>query len=473
VNPLPRIAAWATLVFACFAAAGEPPNILFIQTDDQAPWALGLVEPMADTPNMDKLFKSGAWFKNSYVTTPVCTPSRVSTMTSRYSSEFGITDWLNPRREAERGLAVEVPVWPRDLKAAGYTTGLIGKWHLGLPDAHHPTAFGFDYFMGHRHGGWSNDKPTLEKDGKDQKFEKMTVEILRDEVIAYLRRHKNDRFCLAWHTRAPHTRWLPVAPEDWTPFEKLNVDLPHPDYPDLNKERVERMTREYLASVRSVDSNLGLVLAELDTLGLADNTVVVFTSDHGYAMGHNGIWHKGNGHWVVNKMPAATENIPRGQRPNMYDTTIKVPTAVRWPGRIKPGTVIEAPVTNLDWYPTLCAIAGVDFGDEKPFLRGRDLVPAMTTGRATWPDEVYCEYSTLHQSRTHMRMVRTPDWKLVRDFLNPERDELFDLKNDPGETTNAINKADPELVAALHGKIIAQMRELIDPVVYEAESVNE
>lgn len=457
---------FVVLCFLGFTSFGfsAPPNILFIQTDDQAPWALGLVEPMADTPNMDRLFREGAWLKNSYVTTPVCTPSRISTMTGRYSSEFGITDWLNPRKETERGLDPKAPVWPQRLKAAGYHTGLIGKWHLGLPDAHHPTVFGFDYFMGHRHGGWPNNKPTLEKDGEQVKYDAMTVEVLRDEVVAFLRRNKEKPFCLAWHTRAPHTAWLPVADEDWAPFEDLDIVFPHPDYPNLDKPRLIKMTRQYLASVRSVDSNLGIVLKELDELGLRDNTIVIFTSDHGYNMGHNGIWHKGNGHWVTQPAPNAQPNIPKGQRPNMYDNAIKVPTAIRWPGQIKPGTVIDAPVSNLDWFPTLCAMGGTK-AKASTTQRGRNLLPVLTgAATADWPNEVYAEYSTIHQSQTHMRMIRTAEWKLVRDFLNPQRDELFSLTDDPGETTNLLAEADPVLLKTLDAKIRAQMSAIKDPL---------
>ena len=146
---------------------------------------------------------------------------------------------------------------------------------------------------------------------------------------------------MSLHYRAPHARWLPVRDEDWAPFDELDPKLPHPDYPDLNVEKVKRMTREYLASTAGVDRNVGKIMEELELLKLADNTIVIFSSDHGYNMGHNGIWHKGNGHWVVNNPPPATPNIPRGQRPNMYDHSIRVPTAVRWPSVVKPNTVIN------------------------------------------------------------------------------------------------------------------------------------
>ena len=144
------------------------------------------------------------------------------------------------------------------------------------------------------------------------------------------------------------------------PFEKLDPKLPAPDYEGLDFSRVKRFTREYLASTRGVDRNVGRLLKTLDDAGLRENTVIVFTSDHGYNMGHNGIWHKGNGHWILKKdaLPLATANIPAGQRPNMYDNSLRVPTCVVWPGGTKPGTRIDSSVTNLDWYPTMQAVVG-------------------------------------------------------------------------------------------------------------------
>ena len=136
------------------------------------------------------------------------------------------------------------------------------------------------------------------------------------------------------------------------------------------------MTREYLASVHGVDRNLGRLLSLLDELKLAENTLVVFTSDHGYNLGHNGIWHKGNGHWVLTEPPPATPNIPKGQRPNLYDHSLRVPCIVRWPGVVKPGTVVVRTVTMLDWFPTLLAAAGVEEPKDVP-VRGRNVLPLL------------------------------------------------------------------------------------------------
>ena len=452
--------------------AASRPNIVFVYTDDQAPWAIEVSGyPHAETPQMDRLFREGAHLVSSFTTTPVCSPSRASLMASRYGSELGITDWLHPEREPEDGLDPAVMTWPEVLQASGYATGLVGKWHLGLPDRFHPTKTGFDYFMGFRSGGSTPADPVLEKDGKEQPFKGFTPDILTDHAIEFLRGVHDHPFLLALHFRAPHASWLPVAEEDWAPLESLDPTLPHSGYPKLDVERVKRMTREYLASVRSVDRNLGRLLRALDAMNLTANTVVIYSSDHGYNMGHNGIWHKGNGHWVLTENPPATENVPEGQRPNMYDQSIRVPTAVRWPGVVEPGARITETVSNLDWYPTILAMAGVD-PPAGETIRGRNIVPLLKGEKPSWDNDFYAEYSTRHQSRTHMRMYRTARWKLVRDFLNPERDELFNLQKDPGETTNVFNDDSPEVQAVikgLHTKILAKMREFNDPALELAE----
>lgn len=449
------------------------PNILFIMTDDQAPWAVGAANnPDARTPNMDRLFREGAYLTNCFTPTPVCSPSRATLMTSRYGSELGITDWINPRREPEHGLDPATVTWPELLAEGGYSTGLVGKWHLGDQDRHHPTRTGFQYFMGFRGGGTSPRNPSLEVEGEVRKLEGYTYDLLTDHALGFLDRSaENARdgkpFLLSVHYRAPHAPWLPAPEEDWAPFKDADPRIPHPDYPKLDLPRVKRVMREYLASVAGVDRNLGRILKRLDDLRVADNTLVVFTSDHGYNMGHNGVWHKGNGHWILTDPPAGTANVPRGQRPNMYDHSIRVPTAVRWPGVVKPGTRITRTVSHLDWYPTLTEAAGVRIPAGTK-IRGRSILPLLKGRRpGKWSNDFYAEYSTHHQTRTHMRMYRTERWKLVRDFLNEGRDELYDLKQDPEERTNRIADPRPEVrraISDLHARILARMREVGDPV---------
>lgn len=456
------------------AAEKSQPNILFLFTDDQAPWALEASgHPHAVTPHMDSLVKEGAYLTNAFTVTPVCSPSRASLISGRYGSELGITDWIHPQREPKLGLPTDTTTWVQLLQKAGYHTGLVGKWHLGTPDSMHPTKFGYDYFMGFRTGGAPTKDPTLEKNGKNEKMEGLTTDILTDYALEFLKSSPSDKpFCLSLHYRAPHTRWLPVAEEDWAPFAELDPTIPNPDYPNLDVPRVKRMTREYLASVAGVDRNVGRILQLLKDKGLDENTIVIFSSDHGYNMGHNGIWHKGNGHWVLTKNPPATENIPNGQRPNMYDNSIRIPTIIRWPGTVKPGIRIEQTVSNLDWFPTLLEMAGVEMPSDVK-VHGTSIVPILQGKDIDWDNEFYAEYSTKHQSHTHMRMIRTPEWKLIRDFLNEGRDELYHLTDDPAEANNLINSDSPEvkaIIKELDAKILDNMKAINDPVLASASS---
>ncbi|MDP7276848.1 MAG: sulfatase-like hydrolase/transferase, partial [Planctomycetaceae bacterium] len=302
-------------------------------------------------------------------------------------------------------------------------------------------------------------------DGTTVKVPGLLPDVLTSEAIRWISREDPRPFLLSLHYRAPHSPWLPVAEEDWEPFAGLDPTLPHPDYPNLDTRRVKRMTREYLASMKSVDRNVGRLLAVLRSHGLERETVVIYSSDHGYNMGHNGIFHKGNGHWVLKNPPPAVPNIPRGQRPNMYDHSLRVPTAIRWPGVVRSGLTLDQTISNLDFFPTILAIAGVSLppGTQQ---RGRSFLPLLKGEQMEWQNDLFAQYDTKHQSRTSMRMYRTRRWKLVRDFLNPGRDEMFDLRKDPGETSNLLKKSTPAVQMIrdrLSDKLVARMRAIKDP----------
>ncbi len=455
------------------APRGDHPSVLFVYTDDQAPWGFGASGyAQAHTPHIDQLASEGVYLKNSFVTTPVCSPARASLMTSRYASEYGILDFIpHPGHRLydstkTMGLDPASVTFAEVIRASGYVTGLVGKWHLGdwtvsESDTYHPTNHGFGYFMGLTGGGTTPADPTLEEDGVVRTLPGLTTDILTDRAIDFLRRHRGQPFLLCLNYRAPHSRWLPVADEDWAPYEDLDPIIPNPDYPGLDVERVKRMTREYLASITGVDRNLGRVLRVLDELSLTRSTVVVFTSDHGYNMGHNGIYHKGNGIWATTSLPEATRNIAAKYRPNMYDHSIRVPAIVRWPGVVRAGSVIEQTTTSLDWYPTLVEITGADLPAEHA-VRGRSMVPLLEgEAPADWNQDYYGEYSMINYCRAFMRCYRTPEWKLVRDFLNPDRDELYDLQNDPAEAHNLIGESDARIERIIR-RLDAKIREHMD-----------
>jgi uncharacterized sulfatase len=326
--------------------------------------------------------------------------------------------------------------------------------------------------MGHIQGAFPVINPHFYQNDKRILLKGLTADVLADDVIARMESHINDKqkrpFIIAWHTRAPHTKWLPVAPEDMAPYDKPDFRADVPDYPDLDRERVDQWMKQYLASTRSVDRNLGRVMAALETKGIADNTIVIYTSDHGYNIGHHGIWHKGNGIWILKHTVPRKGNIGANARPNMWENSIRVPTMVRWPGRIKPGVRIDADTTNLDWLPTILAMAGIE-QPQALGLRGENLVPLLTGKKNdTQRDGVFSFLSFYedyaYQFLSELRMWRTDRWKLVRDFRNPHLDELYDLKNDPGELRNQINNPKHSaIVDVLHAKILHEMRDSNDP----------
>ena len=460
---------WSVVSSRATAADAGRPNIVFILADDLAPTALGFTgNKQLATPHVDRIAREGARLTGAFVTTPVCSPSRAALVVSRYSSELGILDWINAKEEPEHGLDVNLTTWMQLLERSGYRTGLFGKWHLGTAERFHPTRRGYQEFVGFRDGGRPPRDAVLEIDGQDVKTEGFIVDVVTDRALEFLERNSKRPFLLSLHYREPHAQWLPTREEDWRPFENLQVLLPEPDFPKLNVPQVERMTREYYASVASVDRNVGRVLDALDRLGLTENTIVIFTSDHGYHTGHHGLWHKGNAYWQTTEFPPARwPNIPPRMRPNMYDQALRVPLALRWPAKIKPGTVVSETISSLDWYPTLLAMAEVELPKDI-VVRGRNALPLLLGGSLDWDNDLYAEYSMRHGARTDMRAWRTPQWKLVLDFANAGRGELYDLEHDPGETTNLIDSTDPAAGQAretLEAKIRARMKQLNDPAV--------
>ncbi len=461
-------AVWMCVFLASATQAADRPNLIMIVADDHAPWALGAAgHPHARTPHLDRLCRDGARLTNCFVVTPVCSASRASLICGRYPTEVGITDYLSPSRTPDLGLDPALPVWPRMLKQAGYRTALIGKWHLGRQDRFHPTKFGYELFTGFRHGGMTSQNPLVEIGALEQRVEGWTPDILTDHALAFIERKDTRPFCLSLHFWAPHANqhkinkdrtWLPLSNADFGPFRNLDPRVPNPDYPDLDVARVKRMTREYLGSVASVDRNVGRVLNALDELRIADNTIVIYTSDHGYNLGHHGIWHKGNGRWILKG--------DRGFRPNLWDNSLRTPTAIRWPGKIPPGGVIERSVTFLDWFPTILDMTGVAL-PKNAQLRGRSFLPLLRGKSVDWNDDVFAQYRMWdwNQTAADLRCYRTTRWKLVRDFHNAGQDEFYDLQSDPGETRNLIESQSAQIVAArdkLNGQLESSMHAIGD-----------
>jgi uncharacterized sulfatase len=410
------------------------PNIVFLYTDDQARWAMGAYgNREIQTPHLDRLAQRGAIFRNAFTVTPVCSPSRAALLTSRYASELGIGDWIDPSKEPDLGLAPAAITWPELLKGFGYATMLAGKWHLGTRAEFHPTRQGFDVFYGFRDGTNRPIDPCLEVEGLVRQLQGSLPDLLVDAGIRFIESHQHQPFLLSIHFRAPHTPYVPVPEVDSAPYGKLDPAIP--DFPGLPRERVKQIRREYYASVTSVDRNVGRLLAELDALGLTARTIVIFTSDHGYMIGEHGLWHKGNAEILVEGK--------RGMRPNMFDDAIRVPLLICWPGTVAPGTTIDHVVSNLDLFPTIVEMVGLGIPSNLR-LRGRSLVPFLRDRSIAWDETLFGQYDMHHAGFALMRMIRTPEWKLVRHFEPGGKDELYDLAADPGENRNLSSAGQPE-----------------------------
>ncbi len=446
------------VVCATVAGAAERPNIVLLYTDDQAQWGVGAYgNPDIHTPNMDRLARQGARFANAFVVTPVCSPSRVSLIASRYGTEVGITDWINPRSETTLGLDPAIVTWPEVLAEAGYTNAIIGKWHLGTQPEFHPRHVGFSHFFGFLGGGNRPVNPRLEVEGTVKQLSGPLPDLLVDDAIGFLNRHRDRLFMLSVQFRAPHAPYAPVPEEDSAHYKGIEIRIP--DYPGIKRARVEQLLREYYGSISSVDRNVGRLLRRLDELALTAKTVVIFTSDHGYNIGHRGIRHKGNGTWILEDRS--------GRRPNMFDTSLATPLIIRWPGVVEPGRVITETISHLDFYPSILAMAGV----ERPagvIVRGRDFTPLLRGESVAWDNTLFGQYDMHHGKVARMRMIRTPEWKLIRHYEPGGQDALYHLAEDPDERVNRI--ADPDQksrIAALSQRLRAWQASIDDPLLRE------
>ena len=425
-NRIP-ILLWVMMLARSAVCAPYHPNILFIYTDDQAKWTVGAYgNRECVTPNMDRLAREGIRFTHAY-TKPVCSPSRAMLLTGRYSHHVGIHDFI--QRDILNGLSPQTTTVAEVLRAAGYATGLIGKWHLGHKAEHFPTRHGFDYFMGFNDGGTRPLNPTLYKGGQYRDFQGYLADIITDDALAFIGRNRHRPFALFLFTRAPHTKYVPVPDEDMAHYLGRRLTTPHVE--GISEDRLQRLTREYYASVTQVDRNIGRLLEGLQRLELEDRTLVVFTSDNGYNLGHHdGLEGKGNGKQITAPL----------RRPNMWDTSIMVPLIVRWPAVIQPGTTSDSLVSLMDIFPTFLDILDI----ERPGLKldGTSLLPLLQGHQpAQWREALYDAYDMHAYSRylgseDSMRMIRTRDWKLVLHLKKAEAHELYDLERDPGEHQN-------------------------------------
>jgi arylsulfatase A-like enzyme len=436
----------------------RPPNLVLILADDLGWSDLGCYgADLHETPRLDALAREGVRFTQAYAMS-VCSPTRAMLLTGRHAARLGMTIWIegslqkNPNRrlldgESRHDLPPVETTLATQLRGAGYLTALVGKWHLG--DANHaPETHGFDINIGGTHWGapasfwwpYANAErfapqyryvPHLEF-GRPGEY---LTDRLTDEALRVIDRAEGRPFFLYLAHHAPHTP-IEAKPELVTHFEgKLRPGMRH-------------QNAVYAAMVKSLDESVGRILDRLRERGLADTTVVVFTSDNG---GYTGTDRKSG-----QKVPV-TSNAPlRSGKGSLYEGGIRVPLLIRWPGVSVPGTVCETPVSLADLHPTLRSERStvprvvLDGTDLRPLLRQ----PGVRADRGP----LFFHYPHYYETTTPVSAVRTGDWKLL-EYLEDGRVELFNLAADPGEAENLAAR-EPQRAAELRARLDAWRREV-------------
>lgn len=472
------------------SAADNRPNILFIMSDDHAAHALSAYgSRINQTPNLDRLAKEGARLDNCFCVNSICSPSRATIITGKYSHLNGVPTFN--RFDGSQ------PTVAKYLQGAGYFTGMLGKWHLGSD----PT--GFDRWTILPGQGVYFNPTFLEPNDTRRVIHGYVTDILADLAIDFLQNRPKDKpFFLMWHQKAPHRPWEPdekhrlmfasrhipepptlrddystrtdairecrqkvfedltrrdlklVPPADlkgparnaWLNVKPTEVDIVVDGKKQLltgealNDWKYQRYMQDYLACVQSVDDNVGRVLDWLDQHGLATNTVVFYTSDQGFFLGDHGLYDKRF----------------------MYEASLRMPFLVRWPGVIKPQTVVEPLAINTDFAPTFMDIAGLK---TPPDMQGRSLLPLLKGQTpADWRQSFYYRYyhdPGDHNTRAHYGM-RTTSHKLIY-FWKKQQWEMYDLVHDPDELHNLYaDPAQQDTVAKLKQELYRLKKEVKD-----------
>lgn len=425
------------------AGAAEATNIVLIFSDDQGWNDVGCYGSQIPTPNIDSLAKDGAQFTQFYSASSICTPSRFGLLTGRNPSRsqdrlLGALMFMSERDTHRRIREDETTIASTLREKGSYDTSLIGKWHLGHGSADYlPTAHGFDYFRGHTGGcidfftmtygkipDWYHQTEHVQVDG-------YATDLISTEAETYLDgRSGSDRpFFLYLPYNAPHFG------KGYSPSKDEPVNLMQPQAQDLRRVASlgieDKVRREFAAMTVALDDGVGRVLASLEKNGLADNTLVIFMTDHGGDPTYGG------------------SNTPlRGDKATLFEGGIRVPCLMRWPGKIAPGTLITQPSSSLDFYPTFSEVAGVSV-EEDAFVDGESLLPYFDNEDLV-DREFFWELAPHKElDRRPWAALRSGDWKYVN---SPSEGEfLFNLSSDPNEESN-LSEDQPERFEAMKAR---------------------
>ncbi len=452
-------------IFACLLMAlpcfGEKKtNFVFFLVDDMGMMDLGTYgSTFHETPNIDKLAKTGMKFHYGYAACPVCSPTRASIMTGRHSVRVDITDWIagSANRKTNKlihpddrdNLALEEVTLAEELKGHGYLTFFAGKWHLGN-EGYWPTDQGFDINIGgHQRGGppggyyapWTN--PVL----KSKKKGEYLTERLTEESIHFLEERKVDKpFLLYLSYYNIHTPIQPYKKHiDHYKKKAMEFSGDTPTRHEHDAQTRMRQDNPALASmVSAVDDSVGTLLTKLDKLGLADNTVVIFFSDNG-------------GLSTKAKMGPGSNTPLRAGKGWLYEGGVREPTIIRAPGITKPGSMSDQPIVSMDFFPTMLELAGLPL---RPNLHvdGRSLLPELK-GKKGKPRPLYWHYPHYHGSTWKPgASIRDGDWKLIK-FYDQEKIELYNLKKDPSEKKDLAKKNSAK-AKELKNKLLAWQKQM-------------
>ncbi|QDT26299.1 Choline-sulfatase [Gimesia panareensis] len=433
------------LSYSFAAEVPQHPNIVVVLVDDLRWDELGCMgHPFVRTPHIDRIAREGARFRNAFCSTPLCSPVRACLLTGRYTHNHGILDNIN-RSEHSHTLKT----FPQFLQKAGYETAYVGKWHMGNDDTARP---GFDYWVSMKGQGTSFD-PVLNINGERKQFQGHTTDVLNQKANEFLEQNQDKPFCLYIAQKALHpeltqrddgsitdpsaAKFMPAKRHETLYTNaaiprRLNVkdDLKGktallrkiPGLPPLSEETgtSDEVIRDRLRMLAGIDEGVGMLLDLLEKQGRLDQTVFVFTSDHGYWYGEHGLS-------VERRLP--------------YEEGIRVPLLVRYPPLVKGGTLIDEFAVSVDLAPTMLDLAHVKT-DQK--FDGLSLVPLLEGKHpADWRKSILVEYNSdtvfPRLDRMGYKAVRTPRWKYIQFNDLEGMDELYDVQNDPYEFKNVIN----------------------------------
>ncbi|MBI5835240.1 MAG: sulfatase [Armatimonadetes bacterium] len=456
------LGACALVAGSAQAQAARRPNILYMMSDDHAAHAISAYGSRVNqTPNIDRLATGGMRFNHIYATNSICTPSRATILTGQYSHVNGVPVF-NP-------LPNDRPVVSEMMQAAGYWTSMVGKWHLGSDPR------GFDQWEILPGQGAYVDPMLYNAQGR-KKYTGHCTDVVTDIALGFLKDRPRDKpFFSMVHHKAPHRNWIPaerhaaawrdkVIPEPDTLFDdyagradairnqkqSIARDLTPTDVKqappaglagdDLTRWKYQRYMQDYLACVQGVDESVGRILDWLDTEGLADNTLVIYTSDQGFFLGDHGLFDKRF----------------------MYEESDQMPFLARWPGHITPNRQCDALGINCDFAPTFLEVAG---RPTPPTMQGRSLVQWMEGRKIEdWRDSFYYRY--YHDPGDHNTAaqygVRTNTHKLIY-FWRLDQWECYDLTKDPKELRNIYHDpAAQPVVAKLKAELARLKKEVGD-----------